>query len=131
MKVYKNSCFFVLAVILILVAVFVPTLMFDKMLGDDVDKFMKKVREISALEENDDAVFQKCDELEKLWNEYMDHWSFVVHHSAIEKVELSITTFIEYSKKGEKNSAELEAKKLEKILEITSKQDKPDLLNIL
>ena len=54
-----------------------------------------------------------------------------MHHSAIEKVELSITTFIEYSKKGEKNSAELEAKKLEKILEITSKQDKPDLLNIL
>ena len=131
MKVYKNSCFFVLAVILILVAVFVPTLMFDRMLGDDVNKFMEKVREISVLEENDEAVFQKCDELEKLWNEHMDHWSFVVHHSAIEKVELSITTFVEYSKKGEKNSAELEAKKLEKILEITSKQDKPDLLNIL
>lgn len=131
MKVYKNSCFFVLAVIFILVTVFVPTLMFDRMLGDDVDKFMEKVKEISALEEHDEAVFQKCDELENLWDEHMGHWSFVVHHSAIEKIDLSIVTFIEYSKKGEKNSAELEAKKLEKILEITSKQDKPDLLNIL
>lgn len=131
MKVYKNSCFFVLAVILILVVVFVPTLMFDRMLGEDTDKFIEKIREISALEENDESVFKKCGELEDLWEEHMGHWSFVVHHSAIEKIDLSITTFVEYSKTGEKNSAELEAKKLEKILEITSKQDKPELLNIL
>lgn len=131
MKVYKNSCFFVLAVILILAAVFVPTLMFDKMLGEDADKFMEKVKEISELEENDENVFQKCTELEDLWQKHMGHWSFVVHHSAIEKVDLSITTFVEYSKKGEKDSADLEAKKLEKILEITSKQDRPELLNIL
>lgn len=131
MKIYKNSCFFILAIILILVSVFVPTLMFDRMLGEDADKFMEKVREISLLEKNDKAVFQKCEELEDLWEEHMGHWSFVVHHSAIEKIDLSITTFIEYSKKGEKNSAELESKKLEKILEITSKQDKPELLNIL
>lgn len=131
MKLYKNSWLFLLAVILILVAVFVPTLMFDRMLGKDVDKFMEKVNEITELEVNDEAIFERCNELEVLWKKHMDSWSFVVHHSAIEKVDLSITTFIEYSRKGEKNSAELEAKKLEKLLEITAKQDKPELLNIL
>lgn len=131
MKLYKNSWLFLLAVILILVAVFVPTLMFDRMLGKDVDKFMDKVNEITELEVNDEAIFERCNELEVLWKKHMDNWSFVVHHSAIEKVDLSITTFIEYSRKGEKNSAELEAKKLEKLLEITAKQDKPELLNIL
>lgn len=131
MKLYKNSWLFLLAVILILVVVFVPTLMFDRMLGKDVDKFMEKVNEITELEVNDEAIFERCKELEVLWKKHMDNWSFVVHHSAIEKVDLSITTFIEYSRKGEKNSAELEAKKLEKLLEITAKQDKPELLNIL
>jgi len=131
MRLYKNSCFFLLAVVLILATVFVPTLMFDRMLEKDVKIFMKKVQEISALDKNNEEVFEKCDELEKLWKEHMNHWSFVVHHSAIEKVDLSIASFVEYSKKGEKNSADLEAKKLGKILEITSKQDKPDLLNIL
>ena len=61
----------------------------------------------------------------------MDHWSFVVHHSAIERIDLSIASFIEYAKSGERGSRDVEAKKIEKMLGITSRQDKLDLLNIL
>ena len=81
MKVYKNSCFFVLAVILILAAVFVPTLMFDKMLGEDADKFMEKVKEISELEENDENIEwflekHKDAQIEKIFLGNMDNFIY-------------------------------------------------------
>ena len=127
---YKNSWLFLLAVLLILITVFVPTISFDRMLGKDVEKFVIKINEISTLEEKNN-VEEKCCELENIWSEHMDHWSFVVHHSAIEKIDLSIVAFIEYSIKGEKESADIEAERLIKLLEITSKQDKLNLINIL
>lgn len=128
---YKNSWLFFLAVVLILAVVFVPTLLFDKMLGEDSSKFMNKINEICDAEDDIDLVNKKCGELEKLWKKHMEHWSFVVHHSAIEKIDLSIASFIEYAQKEEKNSRDVEAKRIEKILEITSKQDKLDLINLL
>lgn len=128
---YKNSWLFLLAVVVILAVVFVPTLLFDKMLGEDSAKFMEKINEICDAEEDMELINKKCGELENLWQKHMEHWSFVVHHSAIEKIDLSITSFIEYTKKGEKNSRDLEVKRIEKILEITAKQDKLELINIL
>ena len=115
---YKNSWLFLLAVLLILITVFVPTISFDRMLGKDVEKFVIKINEISTLEEKNN-VEEKCCELENIWSEHMDHWSFVVHHSAIEKIDLSIVAFIEYSRKGEKESADIEAERLIKLLENT------------
>ena len=47
---YKNSWLFLLAVLLILITVFVPTISFDRMLGKDVEKFVIKINEISTLE---------------------------------------------------------------------------------
>ena len=78
-----------------------------------------------------DGVGVDLSSFENIWSEHMDHWSFVVHHSAIEKIDLSIVAFIEYSRKGEKESADIEAERLIKLLEITSKQDKLNLINIL
>ena len=43
---YKNSWLFLLAVLLILITVFVPTISFDRMLGKDVEKFVIKINEI-------------------------------------------------------------------------------------
>ena len=128
---YKNSWLFLLAVVLIIAVVFVPTLWFDKMLGEDSAKFMNKINEICDAEDDIELVNKKCTELEKLWEKHMEHWSFVVHHSSIEKIDLSIASFIEYAQKGEKNSRDVEAKRIEKTLEITSKQDKLDLINLL
>lgn len=117
---------------MILAAVFVPTLSFDRMLRRDSDLFMAKINEICDVEDDNYVeINKKCEELESLWNEHMDHWSFVVHHSAIERIDLSIASFIEYSKGGERGSRDIEAKKIEKMLGITSRQDKLDLLNIL
>lgn len=129
---YKNSWLLLIGVILILAAVFVPTLSFDRMLRRDSDLFMAKINEICDVEDDNYVeINKKCEELETLWNEHMDHWSFVVHHSAIERIDLSIASFIEYSKSGERGSRDVEAKKIEKMLGITSRQDKLDLLNIL
>ena len=129
---YKNSWLLLIGVILILAAVFVPTLSFDRMLRRDSDLFMTKINEICDVEDDNYVeINKKCNELESLWKEHMDHWSFVVHHSAIERIDLSITSFIEYAKSGERGSRDVEAKKIEKMLGITSRQDKLDLLNIL
>lgn len=117
---------------MILAAVFVPTLSFDRMLRRDSDLFMAKINEICDVDDDNYVeINKKCKELESLWKEHMDHWSFVVHHSAIERIDLSITSFIEYAKSGERGSRDVEAKKIEKMLGITSRQDKLDLLNIL
>ena len=129
---YKNSWLLLIGVILILAAVFVPTLSFDRMLRRDSDLFMTKINEICDVDDDNYVeINKKCKELESLWKEHMDHWSFVVHHSAIERIDLSITSFIEYAKSGERGSRDVEAKKIEKMLGITSRQDKLDLLNIL
>lgn len=129
---YKNSWLLLIGVILILAAVFVPTLSFDRMLRRDSDLFMAKINEICDVDDDNYVeINKKCNELESLWKEHMDHWSFVVHHSAIERIDLSIASFIEYAKSGERGSRDVEAKKIEKMLGITSRQDKLDLLNIL
>lgn len=130
-NMYKNSLLMLIAVVVILAAVFIPTLSFDRMLGNDANKIMNKINEVISLENDLTAVSQKCDELQALWKKHMNHWSFIVHHSAIEKIDLGICAFIEFAKEGESISRNIEAEKLEKILEFTSKQDKLNLLNIL
>lgn len=128
---YKNSLFFIIAVILILAVVFIPTISFDSMLKNDVKMLNEKIDDILKTDFDDSSINEKCDSFEELWNKHMKHWSFVVHHNAIEKIELAVCSFIEYTKAGDRQGAVLEAERLYKLFEMTSKQDELSLLNIL
>ena len=61
---YKNSWLLLIGVILILAAVFVPTLSFDRMLRRDSDLFMAKINEICDVEDDNYVeINKKCKEL--------------------------------------------------------------------
>ena len=128
---YKNSWLFILAVVLILAIVFIPTVSFDFMLEDDTNKFSAKIQQIIETDTEDSTLYEKCNELQKLWDKHMQHWSFVVHHNAIEKIDLGIAAFIEHTKAGDRKSALVEAERLYRLFEITSKQDELSMINIL
>lgn len=72
----------------------------------------------------------KCGLLQADWEKHMEHWSFFLNHSAIEKVDLGICTFLEYVRCGNYESASIEAKRLDKIFEMTEHQDELSALNI-
>lgn len=128
---YKNSIRYIIMVVVILALVIGPTTWFDKMIKDDVNGFREKIGGIMETGDDISEREKRCDELQKDWDDHMKHWSFFIHHTVIEKVDLSICTFIEHIRDGNYEDAEIESKKLDKIFTMTEDQDKFTAMNIL
>ena len=127
---YRNSIIYMIMVVLILAIVFVPTTWFDKMIEHDVAGFRDKINAVLETENDSSEVDEKCDALQTDWNKHMRHWSFFVHHSVIDKVDLSICTLIDLVQVGNYESALMEARRLDKMLQMTEEQDELNLMNI-
>lgn len=116
--------------VVILALVFVPTTWFDRMLEDDVNGFRSRIDDILHTNRDAPELEEKCGLLQADWEKHMEHWSFFLNHSAIEKVDLGICTFLEYVRCGNYENASIEAKRLDKIFEMTEHQDELSALNI-
>ena len=127
---YRNSIIYLIMVVVILALVFVPTTWFDKMLEDDGNGFRSRIDDILNTDRDAPELEEKCGLLQADWENHMEHWSFFLNHSAIEKVDLGICTFLEYVRCGNYESASIEAKRLDKIFEMTEHQDELSALNI-
>ncbi len=129
-KMYRNSILYIVMVVIILSIVIIPTTLFDVMLENDVNGFRAQINDILEMDWNDPELNDKCDALRANWENHMKHWSFVVHHTSIEKVDLGICTFLEFVHYGNYESAAIEAKRLDKIFDMTANQDELSALNI-
>ena len=127
---YRNSIFYIIMVILILSIVIIPTQWFGAMLKEDVNGFRGRIAEILEKGADSPELDENCSALQDNWDHHMKHWSFVINHAAIEKVDLGICTFLELVRQGDFNAASVEAKRLDKIFEITANQDTLSALNI-
>lgn len=127
---YRNSILYMIMAVLILAIVFVPTTWFDKMIEHDVAGFRDKINAVLETENDSSEVDEKCSALQKDWDKHMRHWSFIIHHSVIDKVDLSICTLIDLVQVGNYESAQMEARRLDKILQTTEEQDELNLMNI-
>ncbi|MFR1517483.1 MAG: DUF4363 family protein [Clostridia bacterium] len=127
---YRNSILYIIMVVVILALVIIPTSWFDKMLESDVGSFREKINDILAAGENDPELEEKCDLLQADWETHMKHWSFFINHASIEKVDLGICNFLEMVRYRDFQNANIEAKRLDKIFEMTAEQDALTPLNI-
>ncbi len=127
---YRNSVLYIIMVVIILSLVIIPTTWFDKMLEEDVSGFRDKINVILESGQEDPELDAKCGALQEDWENHMKHWSFFINHTSIEKVDLGICTFLEHVRCGNFEEAAMEAKRLDKIFEMTANQDALTPLNI-
>ncbi len=128
---YRNSILFIVTVVVILTLVLFPTSWFDHMIADDIDGFREKIGTVLELTHQEDArLAEACQTLQNDWEKHMGHWSFFIHHSVIEKIDLSICTLIETAKDGNLKGAELEARRLDRLFDATEHQDDLSASNI-
>lgn len=127
----KNTCFFLLAVIIIITIIFSTMLYFDRTLKKDASELIMEIDKI--MEENKDLEnnFERCENLIAMWENMLPKWSFIIHHSIIEKIEAGFICFTENAKQGNEQTMVSEGEKLKSLLKITSEQDELSLSNIL
>lgn len=127
----KNTCFFLIAVIIIITLIFSTMSYFDRTLKKDTSELIIEIDNIISENKNNQKNFEKSKKLIELWENKLPKWSFIVHHSIIEKIDAGFICFSETMKQGNTQSMVLEGEKLKSLLKIISEQDELSLSNIL
>ena len=124
MKLYRNTWIFLLALLILVSLVLVPTTLFTRMLRKDIGKFQAAIMEINqGLVEGRDPG-KVCDYLEDLWHAHRRHWSFYVHHNIVDNLDMLFAAYLTESRNQNTKAALSEAARIVSLLNSAEENDR-------
>ncbi len=130
MKLYRNTWIFILALIILISLVLMPTTLFTRMLRKDIEKFESAMNEINRQLLNDQDPGSACDDLEKLWHSHRRHWSFYVHHNIVDTLDMQFAVYLTESRNGNTKAALSEAARIDSLLRAAEENDRLSWHNV-
>ncbi len=133
MKVYKNTVIWSIAIVVLLALVIVPTVLFTRMLRQDIDKFESAIAEVNdnlIAEAPRETLLASCDQLEALWHEHRGHWSFYVHHNIVDTLDILFSGYLTECRRQNTEAALIEAARIESLLRAAEDGDRLSWFNI-
>ena len=130
MKLYRNTWIFIIALMILLSLVLVPTTLFTRMLGKDIEKFESAMNDINQQLVSGQDPGKACDDLEKLWHAHRRHWSFYVHHNIVDNLDLLFSAYLAESRNQNTKAALSEAARIDSLLKSAEENDRLSWYNI-
>lgn len=130
MKLYRNTWIFILALIILLSLVMVPTTLFTRMLRQDIEKFESAMNEINLQLTQGENPKEACDDLERLWHAHRKHWSFYVHHNIVDNLDMLFSAYLAESRNQNTKAALSEAARIDSLLRAAEENDRLSWNNV-
>lgn len=130
MKLYRNTWIFIIALIILLSLVLVPTTLFTRMLRKDIGKFENGMNAINGQLVVGEDPGEACDELEHLWKSHRRHWSFYVHHNIVDNLDMLFAAYLTESRNQNTKAALSEAARIDSLLRAAEENDRLSWYNV-
>ena len=130
MKLYRNTWIFILALVVLMSLVLVPTTLFTRMLRQDIDRFQKAMTLINQQMVEGRDPGGACDELEGLWHAHRRHWSFYVHHNIVDNLDMLFSAYLAECRNQNTKAALSEAARIVSLLKSAEENDRLSWYNV-